>query len=151
MVYAASTPEEYIAQVPENRRQAMALLRASVKEHLPTGFEETMQYGMIGYVVPHSLYPAGYHVNPKEPLPFMGIASQKNHIALYHMGLYAFPEVLNWFTVEYPRHVNTKLDMGKGCIRFKNVNTIPYGLIAQLSGKIALGDYITAYERTIKK
>ena len=151
MTYAANTPEEYIAQVPENRKQAMALLRASVKEHLPAGFAETMQYGMIGYVVPHSIYPAGYHVTPKEPLPFMGIASQKNHVALYHMGLYAFPEVLNWFTAEYPKHVSTKLDMGKGCIRFKNVNTIPYGLIAELSGKISLEDYIAGYERSVKK
>ena len=151
MTYAASTPEEYIAQLPEGRKQAVEQLRCAVKEALPAGFEETMQYGMIGYVVPHSIYPAGYHVNPKEPLPFMGIASQKNYIALYHMGLYAFPDVLTWFTSEYPRHGKTRLDMGKGCIRFKNVNAIPYGLIADLCGKIALEDYIAKYEMSIKK
>ncbi len=151
MTYAASTPDEYVAQVPENRKHAIARLRSAVKENLPEGFEETMQYGMIGYVVPHSIYPAGYHVNPKDPLPFMGIASQKNHVALYHMGLSAFPDVLEWFTAEYPKHVATKLDMGKGCIRFKNVNAIPYGLISALCGKIALSDYIAKYETSVKK
>ena len=151
MTYPANTPEEYIAQVPENRKQAMALLRCAVKENLPAGFEETMQYGMIGYVVPHSIYPAGYHVNPKDPLPFMGLASQKNHVALYHMGLYTFPDILNWFTAEYPRHVKTKLDIGKGCIRFKNVNTIPYELVAELCRKISLEDYIVKYEMSVKK
>ncbi len=151
MTYAANTPDEYIAQVPENRKQALELLRCAVKENLPAGFEETMQYGMIGYVVPHSIYPAGYHVNPKEPLPFMGIASQKNHIALYHMGLYAFPEILEWFTAEYPKYVKTKLDIGKSCIRFKNADAVPYALIAELCGKITVGDYIAKYELSVNK
>lgn len=151
MTYAANTPDEYIAQVPENRKQAMELLRCAVKENLPAGFEETMQYGMIGYVVPHSIYPAGYHVNPKEPLPFISIASQKNYIAFYHMGLYASPDVLNWFTTEYSMRVNTKLDMGKGCVRFKNVNAIPYDLLAELCGKISLADYVAKYEMGVKK
>ena len=151
MTYAANTPEEYIAQIPENRKQAIARLRSAVKENLPAGFEETMQYGMIGYVMPHSMYPAGYHVSPKEPLPFMGIASQKNYVALYHMGLYVFPDVLEWFTAEYPKHVAAKLNMGKGCVRFKNTDVIPYGLIAELCRKIRVEDYIAKYEISVKK
>ncbi len=151
MTYTANTPEEYIAQVPENRKQAMELLRCAIKENLPSGFEETMQYGMIGYVVPHRIYPSGYHVTPKEPLPFISIASQKNHIAFYHMGLYASPDILNWFTAEYSRRVKTKLDIGKSCVRFKDVNAIPYDLVAELCGKIALADYIAKYEMSVKK
>jgi len=122
-----------------------------VKENLPAGFEEMMQYGMIGYVVPYSIYPSGYHVNSKEPLPFMGIASQKNHIALYHLGIYMFPDILEWFTAEYPKHVKTKLDMGKSCIRFKNTSLIPYDLIGELCKKISLKDYIAQYEKLLNK
>lgn len=151
MIYTANTPDDYIAQLPEDRRKAVEQLRTTVKESLPPGFEETIQYGMIGYVIPLSIYPAGYHVNPKEPLPFVAIASQKNYIALYHMGLYSFPEVFEWFSAEYPKHVKTKLDIGKSCIRFKNVNTIPYGLIAELCKKITPQDYIAKYEASVKK
>ncbi len=151
MIYAAGTPDEYIAQLPEDRKQAIQLLRKTVKENLPTGFEEVMQSGMIGYAVPHSIYPAGYHVNSKEPLPFIGIASQKKYAALYHMGLYMFPDILEWFTAEYPKHVKTRLDMGKSCIRFKNISTIPYELIAELCRKIPLKDYIEKYEGFTKK
>lgn len=150
MIYTANTPDEYIAQLPEDKRQAIGLLRRTIKSSLPEGFEETTQYGMIGFVVPHNLYPLGYHVNPKEPLPFMGVAAQKNHIALYHMGLYMFPNTLEWFTLEYPKYVKTKLDMGKSCIRFKNANTIPYELIAELCKKITLDDYIANYEMSLK-
>jgi hypothetical protein len=117
---------------------------------LPKGFEETLNYGLIGYVVPHSIYPNGYHCNPKLPVPFMNIASQKNFIAVYHMGLYANPELLNWFVQEYPKHCNTKLDMGKSCIRFKKTNQIPFDLIAELSKKISVKEWIETYENTIK-
>ena len=150
MTYMANTPEEYIAQLPEDRKQAVELLRTTVKQSLPVGFEETMQYGMIGYVIPHSIYAPGYHVNPKEPLPFIAIASQKSHVALYHMGLYTFPDVFEWFAMEYPKHVKTKLDIGKSCIRFKNMSTIPYGLIAELCRKITPEDYIAKYEMSVK-
>lgn len=150
MIYKANTPNEYIARLPEGRKQAVELLRRTVKENLPAGFEETIQYDMISYVVPHSIYPEGYHVSPKEPLPFISIGSQKNHVALYHMGIYMFPEVFDWFAMEYPKHVKTKLDIGKSCIRFKNMNTIPYELIAELCGKIALGDYIAKYKMSLK-
>lgn len=150
MTYDAASPEEYIRQLPEDRKQSIERLRTVILDNLPDGFEETMAYGMISYVVPHRIYPAGYHANPKEPLPFISIASQKNYIALYHMGIYAFPDVLAWFQQEYPKHVATKLDMGKGCVRFKKVETIPYELIAQLCTKISLADYLAQYEQGIK-
>lgn len=147
----ANRPEEYIRQLPEERREAMMKLRHTIQESLPVGFEETMSYGMLAYVVPHSLYPPGYHVNPEEPLPFMSIASQKNYIALYHMGMYMIPEVLAWFQEEYPKHVQTKLDMGKSCVRFKKPESIPYSLIAELSGKITVQEYIKRYESETAK
>lgn len=109
-----------------------------------------MSYGMIGYVVPHSIYPSGYHCTPKLPLPFMNIASQKNFIALYHMGIYANPELLEWFTTEFPKHSTQKLDMGKGCIRFKKFDQIPFDLIAELAGKMSVEDWINCYETQIK-
>lgn len=120
----ANTPEEYMDNLPNDRKQAMNKLRKTIIDNLPIGFEETLNYGMIGYVVPHSIYPNGYHCNPKLPLPFMNIASQKNFIAVYHMGLYANQKRVNWFVQEYPKHCNTKLDMGKSCIRFKKTTNI---------------------------
>lgn len=146
MKYEANSPEEYINQLPEARQEVIEKLRKTIKNNLPPGFEESMSFGIIGYVVPFSIYPDGYHTNPKEPLPFMGIASQKNFIALYHMGIYLHPDVLTWFQEEYPRYVKTKLDMGKGCIRFKNISNIPYDLIAKLCGKITLEDFLKKYE-----
>lgn len=142
MIYKAETPDGYMSRLPEDRKQAMALLRQTVKESIPAGFEEVIQYDMISYVVPHRIYPAGYHVNPQDPLPFLSIASQKNHIALYHMGLYMIPDLLEWFMAEYPKHVKTKPDIGKSCIRFKNMKTIPYELIAELCRKVTPADYI---------
>ena len=106
---------------------------------------------MLNYVVPHSLYPAGYHCNPQQPLPFAAIASQKNFIAFYHMGIYSQPDLLNWFAEEYPKHSKTRLDMGKSCIRFKKPDQIPYKLIGELSRKINVKDWINIYESTIKK
>ncbi|BBH22373.1 hypothetical protein Back11_37180 [Paenibacillus baekrokdamisoli] len=145
MKYEANSPEGYISQLPEDRQEAMERLRTTIKGNLPEGFEETIAYGMIGYVVPHRIYPSGYHANPKEPLPFMSIASQKNFIALYHMGIYGSPAILAWFQEEYPKHVTTKLDMGKGCIRFKKIASIPYDLIAELCRKITVEDYLKKY------
>jgi len=147
----ASNPEEYISQLPEDRREVVERLRQTIKDNLPEGFEETIGYGMIGYVVPHRIYPSGYHVNPATPLPFMNLASQKNFVALYHMGIYANPEMLTWFQGEYPKHVPTKLDMGKGCIRFKNMINIPYALIAELCRRMSLEDYVQNYEFEVKK
>ena len=150
MKYQANTPEEYAAQLTEDRRRAVDKLRETLKSSLPQGIEETMYAGMISYVIPLSLYPRGYHAKPGEPLPFMSIASQKNHIALYHMGIYVFPEVLEWFKAEYSKRVKTKLDMAKSCIRFKNPEQIPFELIAELCGKISIEEYIINYEKNLK-
>lgn len=146
----ASTPEEYVSRIPAEQRDAFINLRELILEHLPDGFVEEMSYGMIGYVVPHLLYPAGYHCDPKLPLPFMNLAAQKNYIALYHMGIYADPELLDWFTAEYPKYCKTKPDMGKSCIRFKKYTEIPFELIAQLVGKISVRQWIERYEQQIK-
>ena len=147
----AKTPDEYLAEVPDDRKEAMSRLRATIKENLPPGFKEVMSYGMLGYVVPHELYPAGYHCSPELPLPFMNLASQKNFIAVYHAGIYADPNLLNWFVEEYPKYVSTKLDMGKSCIRFKNVKNIPYDLIGELSTKMTVENWIETYESQVKR
>ncbi len=146
MRYEASSPEKYIAQLPEERKAPMQKLRTIIKENLPSGFQETMSYDMIGYVVPHTLYPDGYHCNPKLPLPFINIASQKNFVALYHSGIYASKELLAWFVAEYPKHSNRKLDMGKSCVRFKKMDTIPYKLIGELATKLTTDEWIKIYE-----
>lgn len=147
----ATSPEAYISQLPEDRQFPMQQLRKTILENIPKGFEETMSYGMIGYVVPHSLYPDGYHCDPKLPLPFINIASQKNFIALYHMGIYADKNLLDWFVSEYPKHSKLKLDMGKSCIRFKKADHIPFQLLGELVLKITVSDWITMYESNIKK
>ena len=147
----ASTPDQYFEQLPEDRQKAMNELRKVIKKYLPKGFTEGMGYGMVGYVVPHSLYPAGYHCDPKLPLPFMSLASQKNFIALYHMGLYANPKLLKWFTDEYAKQVPTKIDMGKGCVRFKKPEQIPFKLIGELAAKITPQEWIEQYEKNLKR
>lgn len=147
----AQTISEYILQVPADKLDAFNQLRKTILDNLPEGFAEEMSYGMIGYVVPLSIYPDGYHVTPKLPLPFINLAAQKNFIALYHMGIYANPELLNWFTEEFPKHSKLKLDMGKGCIRFKNYNQIPYALIGELVRKLSVNDWITLYDSKLKR
>ena len=147
----ATSPEQYIAQLPEDRKQAFNKLRDTISANIPKGFTETMNYGMIGYVVPHSIYPAGYRTDPKQPLPFINIASQKNFIALYHMGIYANKKLLEWFVNEYPKRSKSKLDMGKGCIRFKKVDQIPYELIAELTRKISVDEWILSYKTLINR
>ena len=151
MQYEAASPEAYLEMIPEDRRQAFATLRETFLTHLPKGFKEGMGYGMIGFVVPHSLYPDGYHCNPKQPLPFISIASQKNFIALYHMGIYADPALLEWFQTEYAKRVPSKLDMGKSCIRFKKINQIPYDLLQELAGKMTVEQWIDLYEKNYKR
>lgn len=151
MQYEAKTPDEYIAAIPEERRSVMNSLRKVIKDNLPKGFSEEINYKMIGYVVPHSLYPSGYHCDPQLPLPFMNIASQKNFIAVYHSGIYASPELMDWFVSEYPKHVKTKLDMGKSCIRFKKIDQIPMKLIGELATKMTPEEWINTYKSNIKK
>lgn len=150
MQSSAKTVSEYLNELPEERKSAFLKLRESILNTIPEGFEEQMSYGALGYVVPHSIYPNGYHCNPKLPLPFINIASQKNFIALYHMGIYANPTLLEWFTTEYPKYGSQKLDMGKGCIRFKKFDQIPFDLIAELARKISVEDWIECYETQLK-
>ncbi|MDP3469328.1 MAG: DUF1801 domain-containing protein [Daejeonella sp.] len=150
MQSAALTPQEFFDSLAEDRIDGMNKLRKVILENLPKGFSEEMSYGMIGYVVPHSIYPSGYHCNPKLPLPFMGLASQKNFIAFYHMGLYADEKLMHWFLEEYPKHTSAKKDMGKSCLRFKKSEQIPYALIGQLVQKINVQDWIEIYERNFK-
>ncbi|WP_306644032.1 DUF1801 domain-containing protein [Sanyastnella coralliicola] len=147
----ANSPEEYISKIPEDRQPVMTKLREVINTNLPVGFKEVMSYNMIGWVVPHDKYPAGYHCDPKLPLPFMNLASQKNFIAFYHMGIYATPELLDWFVGEYPKYVSTKLDMGKSCIRLKKMDQIPYELIGELVAKMTAQDWIDKYESEIKR
>lgn len=151
MTHQANSPAEYIQAIPAERREAFTRLRETIQENIPDGFQEGMSYGMIGYVVPHSIYPPGYHCDPKLPLPFVSIASQKNFIALYHMGLYANEELLQWFVAEYPKHSKTKLDMGKSCLRFKKPEAIPFGLIAELMQKMSVDDWVELYETHLKR
>ncbi|MGB0391452.1 MAG: DUF1801 domain-containing protein [Salibacteraceae bacterium] len=151
MKIEADSPEDYISKLPNDRAEAMTKLRAVIKENLPEGFEECINYNMIGYVVPHSIYPDGYHVNSSLPLPFINIASQKNFVALYHSGVYSSPELMDWFVAEYPKYVKTKLDMGKSCIRFKKMATIPYELIGELVSKFTVQEWIATYEKALKK
>ena len=151
MTIQANHPDEYIENAPADRQAALRKLRKTVKENLPEGFQETMNYGMIGYVVPHEIYPSGYHCDPKLPLPFANIANQKNFIALYHSGIYASPELLEWWTNEYPKHAKRKLDMGKSCVRFKKMDDIPYELIAELMQKMTVQKWVDLYEDNVKR
>ncbi len=146
MQSTATTVDQYINELPADRQKAIASLRKVIKKNLPKGFKEEMNYGMIGYVVPHTLYPKGYHCDPKMPLPFMNIASQKNFIAVYHMMVYADKNVLDWFVNEYEKNTTAKLDMGKSCIRFKKLEAIPYSIIGELAGKFTVNDWINKYE-----
>lgn len=151
MQYNSVSPEDYINQLPEEKKWPFNRLRQTIKDNLPKGFEEGINYNMIGYYVPHTMYAKGYHCNPKSPLPFINIASQKNFIALYHMGLYANKDLLDWFVNEYPKHCKYKLDMGKSCIRFKKMEAIPFELIGELVSKMTAEEWIGIYETHIKK
>lgn len=151
MQYNAVSPEDYESQLPDDRKKIISELREVIVKNLPAGFEETIQYGMIGYVVPHSIYPSGYHCDPKQPLPFLGLASQKNFIALYHMGIFADTVLHNWFKGEYAKHSKSKPDMGKSCIRFKKPEIIPLALIGELVSRMTVQQWIKIYESQIKR
>ena len=151
MTSDAKNPEEYINSLPEERKIYIEKLRSVIQKNLPKGFEEGMNYGMMGYYVPHTIYPKGYHCKPSDPLPFMGFASQKNSINFYHMGIYANKELYDWFVEEYPKYSSRKLDMGKSCIRFKKFEEIPFDLIGELVTKISVEDWIATYESAFLK
>ena len=145
------TVSDYLINLPEERKEAFNKLREVILINLPKGFEECINYGMIGYVVPHSIYKNGYHCDPKLPLPFMNIASQKNFIAFYHMGIYGNSDLMNWFVSEFPNHSKAKLDMGKSCIRFKKMNEVPFELIGKLVQQMSTTDWINQYETLYRK
>jgi len=151
MKVKATTVAEYLENIHEERKVIMIKLLDVISKNIPKGFLFQLGYGMPAWVVPHSTYPDGYHCKPELPLPFMNVASQKNFIALYHMGIYANPELMGWFVSEYPKHCKRKLDMGKSCIRFKKIEEIPFELIAELSTKMTPKDWINLYENKFKK
>lgn len=146
----SETPDAYVEQLPLERQVVITKLRAVIKENLPEGFEETTGSGMISYVVPYSIYPSGYHCKPKQPLPFLGLASQKHFVAVYHMGIYADEALLKWFVDAYAQSCDTKLDMGKSCIRFNKMDQIPYGLIGELCTKMTPDQWIMRYKSMLK-
>ena len=141
----------YLENVEVSKKEAFLKLRETIKNNIDSTFNEEINYGMIGYVVPHEVYPSGYHCDPKLPLPFLAIAAQKNFIALYHMGIYMEPTLMDWFVGEYPKYVKSKLDMGKSCIRFKKPEDIPFELIAELIKKMTANDWIKLYESKLKR
>jgi hypothetical protein len=145
------TVKEILTNLPQDRVVPFNKLHNTIMENLPSGFEAAISYGGLGYVVPHTLYPAGYHCKPEEALPFAGIASQKHSINFYHMGIYSDPKLLEWFLKEYPKYSKQKLDMGKSCIRFKKFDDIPYQLIGELMQKVSVKDWIEIYETKLKK
>lgn len=151
MTKSITTADSYIASLPEERKASMTKLRNLILKNLPKGFQEGINYGMISYHVPHSIYPNGYHCKPADPLPFINLASQKNFIAIYHMGLYMDPKLMKWFTDKYAATVKGKLDMGKSCIRFKKPDSIPFDLIGELVSKISVKDWISTYEEKLKR
>lgn len=150
MTSTAKTVDEYLAQVPDDRKEPLDKLRKTILDNLPAGFAEEMGYGMPGYVVPKSIYPQGYHCDPKQPLPFMGFASQKNNISFYHMGIYADKDLYDWFIEALTKRNNKKPDVGKSCIRFRKSENIPYELIGELVGKITTEDWIRMYEERFR-
>jgi uncharacterized protein YdhG (YjbR/CyaY superfamily) len=151
MTSKATPVAQYISEAPEDRKEALQKLRNVILDNLPDGFQECISYGMIGYVVPHSIYPKGYHCSPELPLPFLAFASQKSSINIYHMGIYAKPELYDWFVTEYPKHSVQNLDIGKSCLRIKKPENIPFDLIGELVRKISVSDWIALYESTFRK
>jgi len=142
--------KEFIDKLPEDRANAVLKLMEIADRALDEGFEKTITNDMVGYVVPKRIYPQGYRPSKGEPLPFLSFASQKNHIAIYHMAMYMDKDLLKWFEKEYSVRVDTKLDMGKSCIRFKNMEKIPYELLEELFKKISVMDFVKLYEDVLK-
>lgn len=140
--------DNYIAALEPAREAAVRKLREAIVNNLPKGFEEQMT-AMPSYVVPLELYPPGYHTKADTPLPYISFASTKGAIALYHFGIYVDRELMDWFVEEYSKHVSTKLDMGKSCIRFKNPEKIPFNLIAELVAKRSVKQWIASYEKAL--
>ena len=151
MKAVGATVEAILSNLPPERAAPFNKLHEVIVQNLPKGFEAAISYGGLGYVVPHSLYPAGYHCKTTEPLPFAGLASQKNSINFYHMGIYSDPKLYDWFVSEFPKHTKQKLDMGKSCIRFKKMDDIPYQLLGELMQKMTVQDWVSIYESNLKR
>lgn len=149
MKFEGKSVEAYLKQIPAEKRLVLESMRQTILDNLPTGFVEQISYGMLGYVVPHIIYPKGYHVNPSLPLPFLNLAAQKNYLALYHMGLYVDNALLQDFKNQFKQLCPYPLDIGKSCIRFKYGQEIPFSLIAALLQKIDVPKWISMYERHI--
>ena len=150
IIFAIMSIEKYIADLSQPQKDSVEEIVSVIRKYLPKGFHEQINYGMPSWVVPHSIYPEGYHCSPQLPLPFLGISSRKNFISLYHMGIYANESLMNWFINEYPNHCKYKLDMGKSCVRFKKLEDIPFKLIGELCAKMTVKEWIDIYEKEIK-
>jgi hypothetical protein len=146
----AKTVAEYLAELPPDRRDALNAVRKVILKNLPAGIEETIGYGVINYVVPHKLFPAGYHCDPTQPLGFAALASQKNYMAIYLMTCYGHKETNDWFVKAY-KATGKKLDMGKSCVRFKKLEDLPLDVIGQAIARVPLDKYIKAYEESRKR
>jgi hypothetical protein len=149
MISDAKSVEAYLASLPEDRRAAIQAVRAAILKNLDAEYEEGMQYGMIGYYVPHRVYPPGYHCDPKQPLPFVCLASQKNYMSVYLGCVYSSSEMEKWFRQEWAKS-GKKLDMGKSCIRFKKLDDLPVELIGQTVARMPARKFIEFYEAVIK-
>ncbi len=145
----ATTVQQYLDELPDDRRVAISVVRQVMRKNLPKGFEEGIQYGMIGYYVPHSVYPDGYHCNPKEPLPYASLASQKNHMSIYLMCIYGEEKHRKWF-VDAWKESGKKLDMGKSCVRFKKLEDVPLQVVGQAIQRVTVKKYIDVYETAMK-
>lgn len=150
MKSTATTPQDYLDSLPDDRKIFVSAIRDVLLKNLPEGFEEIMSYGMLGYVIPHSIYPKGYHANPKLPLGLINLGSQKNNVTLHHLGLYQ-GELLPWFQENWSLRTNKKLDMGKGCVHFKKLEDVPLELIGELATKLTPQKWITLYEKSLEK
>lgn len=148
MTSMAATVEEYLADLPDDRRTAIEAVREVILANLDKGIQEGMQYGMIAYSIPHSVYPPGYHCDPKQPLPHTALASQKNYMALY-LGIYSDPDLLEWFTTEWKK-AGKKLDMGKSCLRFKKLEDLDLDLIGESLRRLPVDQFVANYESVIK-
>ena len=146
----AKSVDQYLAELPFDRREAINAVRKVILKNLPDGFEEGMQYGMIGYFVLHKLFPAGYHCDPSQPLTFAALASQKNYMAIYLMTIYGHKETEEWFVKAY-KASGKKLDMGKSCVRFKKLDDLPLDVIGQAIARVPVEKYIRAYQRAREK
>ncbi len=150
MTYDAETVDDYISQIPADRKDAFSRLRSVIGSHLPGEFEERLSWGMPTWAVPLSVYPPGYHTRKDEPLPFISIASQKHFIGFYHLGIYAMPQLHEWFLAEWTSRNLGRMDMGKSCLRLKNPDKIPYDLLGELCSKVGAAEWIAIYEGSVR-